>query len=88
MSGTAADISAHATEAGGVRLALWSPMPRLPVPGDQIAVTAGCDKAFASCMAKFANTLNFQGFPHLPGSDFAYGYADTDTVHDGRPIVP
>ena len=88
LSGLTTDISAHANEAGGVRLELWSPMARLPAPGDQIEVTAGCDKSFETCRAKFDNILNFQGFPFLPGSDFAYGYADADTVHDGRPIVP
>jgi uncharacterized phage protein (TIGR02218 family) len=76
---------------------VWRPVSRgfrcgrpgaAPAPGDMVTVTAGCDKAFETCSAKFANTLNFQGFPHLPGSDFAYGYADSGTVHDGRPIVP
>jgi len=88
LAGVAADISSHTVEAGGARLALWSPVARLPDPGDQLQVSAGCDKAFETCSAKFANGLNFQGFPYLPGSDFAYGYADADTVHDGRPIVP
>lgn len=88
LEGLSIDISAHAVEAGGARLDLWSPMARLPSAGDQIEVTAGCDKSFETCRAKFDNVLNFQGFPFLPGSDFAYGYADADTVHDGRPIVP
>tara|TARA_R110002020_G_scaffold18931_4_gene65445 strand:+ start:820 stop:1710 length:891 start_codon:yes stop_codon:yes gene_type:complete len=88
LAGLSADISAHRGAAGGARLELWSPMARLPSPGDGIAVTAGCDKSFETCRAKFANGFNFQGFPYLPGSDFAYGYADPDTVHDGRPIVP
>lgn len=88
LAGLTTDVSAHAVEAGGARLDLWSPLGRLPLPGDQITVTAGCDKSFDTCREKFANALNFQGFPYLPGSDFAYGYADADTVHDGRPIVP
>ena len=88
LAGVSADISSHTVDAAGARLALWSPLARLPAPGDQLAVSAGCDKAFETCSAKFGNGLNFQGFPYLPGSDFAYGYADADTVHDGRPIVP
>ncbi|SOE17463.1 uncharacterized phage protein (TIGR02218 family) [Hoeflea halophila] len=88
LAGLQADISHHTVEPGGARLALWAPLARLPQPGDQLDVSAGCDKAFETCSAKFANGLNFQGFPYLPGSDFAYGYADADTVHDGRPIVP
>ena len=88
LAGLSADISSHTIEPGGARLALWSPLARPPAPGDQLSVTAGCDKAFETCSAKFGNGFNFQGFPYLPGSDFAYGYADADTVHDGRPIVP
>lgn len=88
LEGVRVDIASHSLVAEGARLSLWSPLARAPSPGDAVTVTAGCDKAFETCSAKFANTLNFQGFPHLPGSDFAYGYADSDTVHDGRPIVP
>lgn len=88
LEGVTIDVASHSLEDGGARFALWSPLARAPSPGDTVAVKAGCDKAFETCSAKFANTLNFQGFPHLPGSDFAYGYADSDTVHDGRPIVP
>ena len=44
--------------------------PRFAVaPGDEFAVTAGCDKSFATCGAKFANRDNFRGFPHMPGPD-------------------
>jgi uncharacterized phage protein (TIGR02218 family) len=88
LEGVNLDVASHSLEAEGARLSLWSPMARAPAAGDAVAVTAGCDKAFETCSAKFSNTLNFQGFPHLPGSDFAYGYADSNTVHDGRPIVP
>jgi uncharacterized phage protein (TIGR02218 family) len=33
-------------------------------------VTAGCDKTHHTCRAKFANIINFRGFPHMPGNDF------------------
>ena len=29
----------------------------------------GCDKASATCQAKFANIANFRGFPFVPGLD-------------------
>jgi len=88
LAGLSADVSEHKLVPDGARLTLWQPLARMPTLGDQITVVAGCDKSFETCAAKFANTLNYQGFPYLPGSDFAYGYADGDTVHDGRPIVP
>lgn len=56
--------------------------------GDVFTVRAGCDKAFATCKAKFANVLNFQGFPHLPGNDTAYSYVVDGGSFDGGPVVP
>lgn len=88
FTGLSFEISDHRVEGGVVTLELWSPLSALPQPGDEVTLTAGCDKTYPTCAARFANALNFQGFPYLPGSDFAYGYADGDTVHDGRPIVP
>lgn len=58
------------------------------VPGSPFTITAGCDKAYSTCRDKFANTLNFRGFPHLPGNDVAYGYVSEDGVFDGGAIVP
>jgi uncharacterized phage protein (TIGR02218 family) len=49
---------------------LWQPMAQAIVPGDAFLVTAGCDKHFATCQAKFDNAVNFRGFPHMPGNDF------------------
>ena len=56
-------------------------------PATTFTITAGCDKAFSTCRDKFANTLNFRGFPHLPGNDAAYGYVSEDGVFDGGAIV-
>jgi len=85
--GLSVEVQEHALENGSVTLSFFSPLPNVPGIGDQFTVTAGCSKSFGTCGSKFSNVLNFQGFPHLPGSDFAYGYADTETVHDGRPLV-
>lgn len=89
-SGAAEGISADIEDArkvgGAVELTFWQPVPVGVVGGDAMIVTAGCDKRFATCKAKFANGLNFRGFPHMPGSDFTYGYADGETLHDGRPL--
>jgi hypothetical protein len=44
--------------------------PRFAIEvGDAFVVTAGCDKSFAMCGARFANQDNFRGFPHMPGND-------------------
>lgn len=81
-------IEAHRRELGGVRLVLRGDGPASGVAGDTATVRAGCDKSFGTCKAKFANPLNFRGFPHLPGNDAAYGYVVDGGVFDGGPVVP
>ena len=78
-AGLPADIRAHAAAAAGVGLDLWQPPARATAPGDAFVLTAVCDKRFSTCGAKFANTANFQGFPHLPGNDFVLRYAPDKT---------
>lgn len=39
--------------------------------GDGFTLWAGCDKALSTCRDKFANSLNFRGFPYLPNEDEA-----------------
>jgi uncharacterized phage protein (TIGR02218 family) len=46
---------------------LWEPLRAALTPGDTVTLTVGCDKRFATCRDRFGNTLNFQGFPDLPG---------------------
>lgn len=91
QSGRNLDLSVevldHADNDSEITLKFFSPLGHVPQAGDMFTVTAGCSKSFDTCGEKFANVLNFQGFPHLPGSDFAYGYADGETVHDGRALV-
>ncbi|QCK86639.1 DUF2163 domain-containing protein [Phreatobacter aquaticus] len=68
-AGFSVEIAAQAIAADGVWLALWQTPPEPIVPGDSVAVTVGCDKRFATCRDRFANALNFRGFPHMPGID-------------------
>jgi uncharacterized phage protein (TIGR02218 family) len=42
--------------------------------GDRCELTEGCDKAFATCCARFGNAANFRGEPHLPGNDLLVRY--------------
>lgn len=55
--------------AGGA-FELFLPMPRDVVVGDRYRVHAGCDRRFITCRGKFANAVNFQGEPHIPGIDY------------------
>jgi hypothetical protein len=43
----------------------------------------GCDKRLATCRDRFANTLNFRGFPTIPGDDFLTVYPVEGDRNDG-----
>lgn len=52
-----------------------SESPPFPVTaGVRALLTEGCDKRLESCVARFANAVNFQGEPHLPGMDLLTRY--------------
>ncbi|KIQ01948.1 beta tubulin, autoregulation binding site [Agrobacterium tumefaciens] len=82
-AGRSFDLDDHAVRSGVTELSFWLPLEAAPQAGDAFTVTAGCDKSFATCKAKFSNQLNFRGFPHMPGADFAYSYVTSRTQHDG-----
>jgi uncharacterized phage protein (TIGR02218 family) len=87
-AGQRVDVDSHSVAGAKTQLTLWLPLSTLPEAGDRVALTAGCDKAFSTCRGKFANPENFRGFPHMPGADFAYTYADGTSLHDGSPLFP
>lgn len=69
-------------------LIVLPPAETLPSTGTGFTIRAGCDKRFSTCKTKFDNSLNFRGFPHLPGNDAAYSYVTDGGLFDGGPIVP
>ena len=86
LAGTKADIETNQGAGGSMRLELWLPLEAAPEIGDAVRLTAGCDKSFSTCKVKFSNHLNFRGFPHMPGADFAYSYVNGESEHDGRTL--
>lgn len=88
-AGLAAALRADSVLADGARrLVLWAPPGMVPVAGDAVHLTAGCDKAGATCRLKFDNYLNFRGFPHLPPEDWllAPTVARAGTRPAARPV--
>jgi uncharacterized phage protein (TIGR02218 family) len=69
-AGVSLEVRSHLREGGTDILELWQRPPEAVVAGDAAAVTAGCDKRFATCRARFGNGVNFRGHPHMPGNDF------------------
>jgi uncharacterized phage protein (TIGR02218 family) len=52
------------------RVELWDRLRAEIAVGDRVKMTAGCDKRMETCRLKFANLLNFRGFPDIPGTDW------------------
>ena len=68
-SGANQGLSMEVRDFTNRRFGLFLPLPNLIALGDSYTVSAGCDKAFATCISKFNNALNFRGEPHVPGID-------------------
>ncbi|MBC7767546.1 MAG: DUF2163 domain-containing protein [Phycisphaerales bacterium] len=68
-AGGEAEVSEHRIEADAVVIELLDAPGAVLASGAAFAIFAGCDKRFETCRAKFGNTPNFRGFPHMPGND-------------------
>ena len=69
------EVKAHFNTDGVVSISLWEPLPFEVEVADTFTVRAGCDKTFKMCKARFNKADNFQGFPHIPGSNTIIHYA-------------
>jgi len=85
--GLAVEIKEHRVVGGEVQLTLWQAMSEAIATGDTFTITAGCDKRFETCRDRFANSINFRGFPHIPGNDFVIAGADASANNDGSSRV-
>ena len=74
-AGRSQEVKRHTLAAATATIELWQPMALAIAPNDTFTVTAGCDKRFATCQARFANAVNFRGFPHMPGNDYVLAVA-------------
>lgn len=85
-AGLSVEVKTH-RKTGTVSIDLWQAMPEPIAAGDAFTITAGCDKAFATCHDRFANAVNFRGFPHIPGNDFVISYpVQGEPGHDGSSL--
>jgi uncharacterized phage protein (TIGR02218 family) len=83
-AGRAAEIKFHRRRGDLAIIEFWQPLPYAIENGDRVVLKAGCDKQFSTCRGKFANAVNFRGFPHIPGDDFVLTYANSgDPENDG-----
>jgi uncharacterized phage protein (TIGR02218 family) len=78
-AGARLTIKSHRQAGRRASLAFWTPPAAEANPGDGVRLTAGCDKTAATCNRKFANIVNFRGFPHMPGNDRVVGYPNSSS---------
>jgi len=79
-------IVLQAQENGESVLTLADPIWDWVEPGDAVSLFAGCDRQFSTCRSKFANNINFRGFPHIPGNDFVLHYPKAGGSFGGKPL--
>lgn len=74
-AGQKVEVKAHVRSPEKVEIELWEEPRGALVATQTFSVQAGCDKTLATCRDKFANAVNFRGFPQMPGNDFVAAFA-------------
>jgi uncharacterized phage protein (TIGR02218 family) len=67
-------IKLHEKSGAHDRILLWSASQVALTTSARVNLQAGCDKSPETCQGKFANIVNFRGFPHMPGNDVVVSY--------------
>ena len=75
ISGACAGLDSRIVDHDGPGLLPERSLAPEPQVGELALLIEGCDKAFATCSARFANAVNFRGEPHLPGNDLLTRFA-------------
>ena len=83
-AGRRVEVERHEVATTGEAIITLLEPPGNPIAAnDAFTIRAGCDKAFATCRDRFGNTVNFRGFPHIPGNDTVLRYASQGKANDG-----
>jgi uncharacterized phage protein (TIGR02218 family) len=81
--GLVAAIKIDRVDGGARRVELWDRLRAEIAPGDRVRISAGCDKRMETCRLKFANLLNFRGFPDIPGDDWQVSHPSRVSMRSG-----
>ena len=82
-AGRTTEVAVHSLAAGVATLVLMDLAVQAIRFGDTFFARAGCDKAVATCSAKFGNVPNFRGYPTIPGQDTVLRYASDANANNG-----
>ena len=81
--GRRAEVMMHEVADPGVTITLLEAPVRALVVSDGFVIRAGCDKRLETCRDRFANAVNFRGFPNIPGQDAVLRYASNGDANQG-----
>ena len=73
----------HEVAASTVTITLLEALVRAIGLGDGFVIRAGCDKRLKTCRDRYANALNFRGFPNILGQDAVLRYAAKGDANQG-----
>jgi len=82
-AGRRAEVMMHEVVASVVTITLLEMPVRAIAVADGFVIRAGCDKRLETCRDRFANALNFRGFPNIPGQDAVLRYAASGDANQG-----
>ena len=82
-AGRRAEVMMHEIADTEVSITLMEMPVRALATGDAFVIRAGCDKRLETCWDRFANALNFRGFPNIPGQDAVLRYAASGDANQG-----
>ena len=74
VSGPYAGMMMGIASALGGEVVLDAPVDLSVAAGTRAIAREGCDRTLATCSSRFANAVNFQGEPFLPGNDAVMRY--------------
>lgn len=74
LDGPQAGLTMDVMATGTSGLILATPLEPDTAPGLRALVREGCDRTLDTCATRFANAVNFQGEPFLPGNDLISRY--------------
>jgi uncharacterized phage protein (TIGR02218 family) len=74
IDGPQAGLAMEVIEAGETGLLLDIALDPALEAGTRALLREGCDHTLATCSSRFANSVNFQGEPFLPGNDILARY--------------
>ena len=82
-AGRRAEVMMHDASDTGVTITLLEVPVRALGLSDAFVIRAGCDKRLETCRDRFANAVNFRGFPNIPGQDAVLRYASSGDANQG-----